>query len=218
MDPNCTDQCGRTPLHVATIVRAWSCVQVLLKHGVTADRIDQVDDEGVSPIIHALAPYSPPVYALNGAIISTELCLDFRCAFLLLEMGCSIVHKDQNGESALMLAIHYANVANEFIVQQLSSGRKWLVELVELLLQFQNCNVNERNSFGMTCLHIIAETFLPKGGEEGTERMKLWEKIFDCLLESGADLSVTDLAGRTPSDIAVEVGNHWFENRCKRRE
>jgi len=112
LDPNSVDKLGRTPLHVATIARAGKCVQTLLNFRVCGARVDEVDDDGASPLLYALTPYLVKEELGKGGEEGGEgrvVPPDLRSVFLLLKKeGISLLHRNYEGDTVLHLAVHTA--------------------------------------------------------------------------------------------------------------
>ena len=211
-------------MHVAAGGRAGGCVRALLEHTVTAARIDGVDDQGVSPIIYAL---SGGELEGSGGVEwwwgggREELRWDLRCAILLLEGGCSLVHRGVEGDTALHLAVGVVNgrlkggwEAREEEMGK-GKGRGGVKRLMELLLGHEECDVDARNGYGQTALHLLAE--LSGVGEEGKSGKEVWGQgvggeMLEMLL-GRADVEIKDLEGRTVKDVAKEVGGGWLVER-----
>ena len=105
LDPNGTDNFGRTPLHYAALGRAGNAIQALLNYNATCDR---VDDMGVPPILYALkTPFSA-----SSSKPSDVLASNWSFALQLLNSGCSLFHRDEEGNTAMHLIVHLYSVAS----------------------------------------------------------------------------------------------------------
>ena len=221
--------------------RAGGCVRALLEHTVTAARIDGVDDEGVSPIIYALSwvegegeGREAEAEGKGGAKGERErLRWDLRCAILLLEAGCSLVHRGVGGDTALHLAVGLVDGRLRGGLEAgegeemggggggdgkgKGKGRGGAKRLMELLLGHGECDVDAQNGYGQTALHLVAEL---SGEGEGGKSGEVWGRgvggeVLEMLL-GRADVSIQDLEGRTVEEVASEVGGGWLVERIKR--
>ena len=226
LDPNSADKRGRTALHVATISRAGKAVQVLLNHQVTAARMDEVDDDGLSPLLYALTPYK--VVGANGE--ETIVAPDLRCCLLLLGKGCSLLHRNLEGDTPLHLAVQAAfcllggqQIKKTTALLHSPRGRKGsaslfhslpsnnilqdLTKLFKLLLEHPECDPNAVNSSGQTPLHLLAAF----SGES-----HIWAKgEVPQLLMGRCNGWVKDLEGKTPGAVADGVGGRWFREKLR---
>ena len=229
LDPNSVDKRGRTALHVATIARAGKCVQVLLNHQVTAGRLDEVDDDGLSPILYALTPYK----AMGGEEIT--VAPDLKSCLMLLGKGCSILHRNLEGDTPLHLAVHTAfcllggQQTKKPVGGLIPSprGRKGgpahtppptplnnnntledLTKLFKLLLDHPECDPNAVNSSGQTPLHVLAAL----SGEA-----HVWGRMGEGLdmLMGRCNGWAKDLEGKTPGAVADGMGAGWFRERLR---
>ncbi|CAN6456117.1 unnamed protein product [Victoria cruziana] len=119
MDPNVTDSKGRTPLHVATANGYEGCVSVLLQHGCN---INIKDLNGNTPLWNAISSGNNNIFrllyrhasALDHCISGNLLTLAVKRndRFILQELlnhGLEVRSKDQNGLTALQVAIKEGN-------------------------------------------------------------------------------------------------------------
>lgn len=197
-DLNVTNIEGATPLILASIYGPPRTVGLLLAQGVD---VRPMDHSGFTAL-HYAASYGYPekakeilkagsdIDAKNGAG-KTPLHLAFETPRndevirLLLEGGASLSAKDNAGKNAL----HYATrffVAVEFFK--------------EILQKEGNINVQDQN--GDTPLHaILAEAIQMKSVSPVRK-----EKVI-LLLDQGADPKIKNKNGKSPLDLALEVGD-----------
>lgn len=179
-------QGGLTALHFAVLSGREELVEFLLARGALAG---VKDTKGSAPIHYAA------MLGLNEAVE------------VLLMNGTHVDTKGPMGQTPLHLAVTYRQ--KEVVEQLLRHGADpnvpaaWLGfaplhlardrEIIELLLR-NGANVDARNDYEMTALHMAAEH-----GDEETARL---------LLASGADVNATrDYRPRTPLAIAAARGH-----------
>ncbi|XP_031500003.1 potassium channel AKT2/3 isoform X1 [Nymphaea colorata] len=144
MDPNVRDSKGRTPLHVATAKGYEDCVMALLKHGCN---MNMKDLNGNTPFWNSISSRNNSIFRLLYCYASaSDQCIDGDLLTLavtrndrfilqeLLNHGVEINSKDQNGLTALQVAIKEGNadlvdflVSNGAILSNTSQfhGRAW---------------------------------------------------------------------------------------------
>lgn len=178
---------GKTTLMLAARDGDVEEVRHLLNNG--AD-VNQANNNGGTPIMYA---------ALGG---------DLSIVRMFIERGAELDAVAENGWSALMIssAKGFADIAKELLdhaadpntqdvyhwsplMRAVYEGRE---EVVTLLVENSRTDINHRGENGVTALHIAA--------------IQGYSHLVELLLESGADKAIKDYSGRTPYEIAQQVG------------
>lgn len=185
-DPNCRDENGLTPLHIAA------------KFG-RVEIIRRLVTKGADPNARGRNSATPLHLAAESG--------QEEAARLLVELGADVNARDESGRTPL----HYAAMAGHFKVAALllergadANAREWVrgdtplhaavaaghVDVARLLLE-RGADPNARNADGFTPLHYAVST----GGMEAIRLLASW----------GAGVYVRDARGRTPLHLAVEL-------------
>ncbi|KAF8377087.1 hypothetical protein HHK36_030460 [Tetracentron sinense] len=183
LDPNDSDNNGRTALHIAASMGSEKCVLLLLENGADPN---SKDSEGNVPLWEAILGRHEPVIKLlidKGANISSGDVGHFACTAaeqnslgLLqnINQGAEVDKPTSNGKTALHLAVCEGNT-----------------EIFKLLLD-KGAEVDKPMSNGNTALHLA----IYKGNAE----------IVKLLLDQGADVHTPNINGSTPWDMADQQG------------
>jgi ankyrin repeat protein len=112
-----------------------------------------------------------------------------------------------------------ANVDVNAIDDEGLSALHWVVksghvELAKVLLDEGRVNVNIQNSDGQTPLFLATVLLLAQSTPVSTkERI---DRVFDMLVEAGADENITDKTGISPFELATSVGRPDLMKRMDR--
>ena len=187
VNPDCKDENGLTPLHIAAKLGRVEVIKVLFVRGADPNSRDR---NSATPL--HLAAESGQEEAVR----------------LLVELGADVNARDESGRTPL----HYAAMAGHFKVAALLLERgadanvservrgdtplhaavaAGHVDVARLLLE-RGADPNARNADGFTPLHYAAE------------RGRL--EFVEILLKRGADPLARDKGGRTPAEVAGEKG------------
>lgn len=149
---------GQTALHVASNSYNWEMVMFLIEQG--AD-INALDDDGSTALTSPVLDYN---YEITQALIKVGA-----------DANISFLHETQIG---------YYSRYQTFLLHQIVSN----IDMVKLLVQFGKVDVNSRNQYGMTPLHLCCDL-----------------QVMCFLLQNGGDYTLKDVFGRTPLDFARSV-------------
>lgn len=187
------DRVGRTPL-IAAVKANDSDLLAFLLGRIETDDINVPNNNGNSPLMHAVAQQSIPLVNL------------------LLDYGAQVNTLNRNAESPLTMAISKSNlplVTRLLTVDGInvnlmgntptsSAALHWAAqfgdpEIVRTLLNKQGIQINLPNGQGATALHFAAK--------------KQHDAIVDLLIRNGALVNIQDLFGMTPLMYAARVDN-----------
>ena len=209
-DVDVQDNDGMTPLLYAVKSEPTATAQLLLEHGAS---VHLRNKNGLTPLPFAvghsysdtvalLLQFGAPVDAQDDNNI-TPLCTStlYRGgtnASMLLQHGASVHTQNKNGQTPL----HFASRYNHTIVA--------------LLLQ-SGADVNARDNNGATPLHFALSSSLQDisldGDYDYAEGMLLEGdlKTTELLLERGANVSLRNVLGKTPLEVAPVGERHQIE-------
>lgn len=177
---NSTNVDGQTPLIFASFHNQVEIVQMLIKHG--AD-VNAADNNGVTPLLTqpsietftALVEHGADVHVTdNDGVTPIMRCSDNKVLLKLLDMKVDVNTTDNKGRTALMAAACYVDLS--IMSTLLTAG----------------ADVKARDAFGRTALLMNAQY----GSEELLSGEVL--RMYNMLVENGADVNITDNEGRTP--------------------
>ncbi|RDL35394.1 uncharacterized protein BP5553_07325 [Venustampulla echinocandica] len=185
---------GNTPLHGARDVFAVRCLldgganpnavnqlgETLFHNTFNKDIINILKDKADVNLKSSYRGQTPLVQALSEYFPDTE-CVEK--AFQLLDLGADVNIVDNNGNSALHLAMKGTRKLDNVLLQ-----------LIERLVAGSG-DTNLRNLQGQTPLHNLVGVV---GCGAGHRHLKLVEKIVTALLDTGANLEIKDSEGKTP--------------------
>jgi ankyrin repeat protein len=148
---------GDTPLHLAASAPKITTVQLLINKGA---RIDIRNKAGRTPLLAAVAEYSGPDGGLREDVMKFEIYfLRADVIRLLLQSGAAVGSRDNDGNTALTLAV-LARVIWEGNHYKSDSGQRELLEdydnIIATLIS-KGADINARNNKGETSLTIAAK-------------------------------------------------------------
>jgi len=218
-DPDTGDNLGHTPVHDAVSWGSFNILKLLYKSGADLDAVDNAgqtalhmssfsgDEEITAWLLRSGA--SPDIRddkgqtALFVAVESDRV----NTAQLLLGMGADLQIRDNNGRTALHTAISRKNAKSaDFLIKSgsdifaldamgitpfdlaLEAGADFMAELMDRNL------VRRQDNRGNTPLHLAVLAEADKD-------------IIDVLIEKGADRMARNASGKTPFDLAGDMGN-----------
>lgn len=199
LDPTCVNKYipfERTPLHAAVCKGFESMVQFLLEKGADPNAPDPQVPGGITPD-------TPLNWALRGVALNRTFGIPSAesegVVMLLLHHGADPNVLDRNNENAYLQA---SNIQ--------------LPKIIEAILDTGLVDLNSRNEFGDTALHIaasgnerrshqIVKLLLDRGVEINALNNDGQTAIFDCwshksvclLVKCGIDVGVVDYTNRT---------------------
>ncbi|MCK5249688.1 MAG: ankyrin repeat domain-containing protein, partial [Spirochaetaceae bacterium] len=218
-DPNARDDLGHTPFHEAVTWGTFEILRLLTERGAQKDARDNTgqtalhmaafagNDEiaewllssGASPDVRDNNGQSPLFIAAESDRVNT--------AKLLLDNGASLLMRDNNGRTALHIAVAGGRASSSmFLIKSgsdlfavdgsgktpfdlaMESGTAFMSALMDHNL------VNRQDNMGNTPLHIAVISNAD-------------ETIVRILLEKGADRLARNASGKTPSDLAGDMGD-----------
>jgi len=214
----------RTALMAAVVSGNNEIVELLIEHGA---KMDEKDEMGRTALMIAARTHKDIVKFLlekganlnekdghhgNNALNHAVKAGNKHIAELLIDNGTKVDEKNEDGQTALMIAINHSDrnaVVLSGVVELLiekganvnekdNEGRTPLmhaygeIKIAEFLLA-NGAKVDEKNDDGETALIEIAHSELP-------DAVKL-------LIDNGADINEKDNSGKTALMIAQEYGN-----------
>lgn len=218
-NPNSGDDLGRTPIHDAVLWNTFPILRLLAANGA---QIDARDGTGQTALHMAS-------FAGNNEIavwlLSSGATVDVRdnrgqtplfvagesdhveTISLLLENGANLLLRDNKGRTVLHSSIAAGRTSSSlYLIQSGSdifavdgSGKSPLDLAMEggpaLLASLMNRSmVNRQDNMGNTPLHLAVMA-------------KADEDIIRIILDEGADRRARNASGKTPGDLALEMGN-----------
>ncbi|XP_030549976.2 potassium channel AKT1-like [Rhodamnia argentea] len=213
LDPNESDNSGRTPLHISASKGSENCVLLLLDFGADPNRRDS---EGNVPLWEAVLGGHEPVIKLlaeNGANISSGDVGQFACTaaeqnnlYLLKEIvyyGGDVTRPSSNGNTALHVAVSEDNL-----------------EIVKFLLE-QGADIDKLDAHGWTPRDLA--------DQQGHEEIKLlFQSPKDAKLQSFIAIPEkhhgSRFLGRFTSEPMIRPASQensmdglWSQSRTRRR-
>jgi len=223
-NPDAGDNLGHSPVHDAVSWGSFNILKLLYKSGANLDAVDNSGQtalhmsafsgnleitawllkSGASPDVRDDKGQTPLFIAVESDRVNT--------AKLLLEMGASLQIRDNNGRTALHTAVSRRNPNSAgFLISSgsdifaidamgispfdlaLEAGADFMSELMNRSL------VRRQDNRGNTPLHLAVMAESDKD-------------VIDVLLDKGADKMARNAAGKTPFDIARDMGDEALES------
>jgi len=223
-NPDSGDNLGHSPVHDAVSWGSFNILKLLHKNGANLDSADNTGQtalhmsafsgneeitgwllrSGASPDIRDNKGQTPLFIAVESDRVNT--------AELLLEKGAGLHIRDNNGRTALHTAVSRKNSTSAgFLIDSgsdifaidamgispfdlaLEAGADFMSELMDGNL------VKRQDNRGNTPLHLAVMAESDKD-------------IINILLENGADKMARNAAGKTPFDIARDMGDEALES------
>lgn len=139
---------------------------------------------------------------------------------LMIEKGCDINSKDENGYSALYFSIMhgFSNTTNTLLKNGASTdftiddfppiiyaAMKGHYEIIPLLLKY-GIDINSQHFTGENALHYVVKAYPSKKEviKMHPQLVANYPKILDFLIKNGTDINRISFEGFTPLDYAIE--------------
>lgn len=226
-DPNIGDNLGHSPVHESVSWGALNILKLLYENGAQLDLIDNTGQTalhmssfsgnekitswllaaGAAADIRDDMGQTPLFIAVESDRVNT--------AELLLDNGASLQMRDNNGRTALHTAISRRNTESaRFLINSgsdlfavdgmgitpmelaLEADAVFMSELMDRKL------INRQDNRGNTALHLAVMADADKD-------------MIEVLLEKGADKLARNASGKTPFDLAREMGDEALESWVK---